>query len=889
MATIFVKKGATGSADGTSWEDAYDEINDASPSATDELWVCEGTYTDTPVVLVSDTFCYGGFANTLTGTNGSVVGRTGTDISIINAAGSGRCVTVDDDTHIDGFTVQNGSDGSGGAINASNVDDVVIDNCIFDSNDSSFRGGAWYISGGTGWEVSDCTFSNSEATSHCGGVYYTSQEIDFTDCVWDANETSGSTGQGANLYFGSGAYGTILRGEVKNGVSAYASGEQVFIESSSVIALTNFTVHTSSLTGVYLRGGSVTWNGGDVYDNTIRGIRMRENDTVKNLKIYGNGNNGYRQGGGIYVGDAAEVVIENCLIYGNETGHEGGGIGLIGSGSDATITNCTIADNEGPGSYNAIYLGSGTTATITNCICWDNETGEISSGATVNYSDVEGGYGTGTGNINVDPNFSEGDDGRPYYQPDTTSTAMTGASNGSMTSADILGDAWRDDTMGCYNLVALPTGVILCDSSLTTGSEDGSSWEDAYQSVQDAIDACSGTPDTIWAKARTETLSATIDVDQDCTILGGFGTGLTGMKGTVAGRTPGVRTTLDGDDTYRIFTVLSYSTFDAIKFENGSSSSGGAINMNSSTAYTITCTDCVFDDNASTGNGSAIYYRNLNSGTNAELTIDNCEFINNSAVGNGTVWLSHYGYLTVTDTVFGGSVSTGNSAVRGGAIRMEMNAAVPTSTFDRCVFDYNTATTSSSGAVSINTAIDATFTQCVFSNSTSSSYGSAVSTNGGVGTFDTCLFHDNSCPSGYRGCTVIFSGGTGYLNNCTFADNDSNNGTVGNVSGTVSTINSCYYDNSATNEFYNTVTVTYCNVEGGYTGTGNINVDPNFTGSGDHPYQPDATSDMITEGSNGDMTDEDILGDEWLDDTMGCYNLPAAEADTANALFWCNF
>jgi len=45
---------------------------------------------------------------------------------------------------------------------------------------------------------------------------------------------------------------------------------------------------------------------------------------------------------------------------------------------------------------------------MTNCIVWGHSSTEVDTGENVQYSDIEGGYATGTGNIAADPAFVPG-------------------------------------------------------------------------------------------------------------------------------------------------------------------------------------------------------------------------------------------------------------------------------------------------------------------------------------------------------------------------------------------------------------------------------------------------------------------------------------------------
>ncbi len=105
--------------------------------------------------------------------------------------------------------------------------------------------------------------------------------------------------------------------------------------------------------------------------------------------------------GGAIACFSASVVLENCLITGNNSSD----YAISGINSAATrIVNCTIADNSsaGIGRFNTAWSFS---VEVKNSIL-RNAGAEIDSGtvATISYSDVEGGY-TGAGNIDADPRF----------------------------------------------------------------------------------------------------------------------------------------------------------------------------------------------------------------------------------------------------------------------------------------------------------------------------------------------------------------------------------------------------------------------------------------------------------------------------------------------------
>jgi hypothetical protein len=123
-------------------------------------------------------------------------------------------------------------------------------------------------------------------------------------------------------------------------------------------------------------------------------------------------NRTFVSGGGLYnyEGDA---VLHNCRIVGNTADQAAvmGGAAIDNLNGTLTLRNCTVADNYAPnGMAIASYswdFGVSTTVDVANSILYNGGT-EISTNnvalVTVAYSNVQGGW-TGTGNVNVDPQF----------------------------------------------------------------------------------------------------------------------------------------------------------------------------------------------------------------------------------------------------------------------------------------------------------------------------------------------------------------------------------------------------------------------------------------------------------------------------------------------------
>jgi len=123
--------------------------------------------------------------------------------------------------------------------------------------------------------------------------------------------------------------------------------------------------------------------------------------TIRNCII--KNNSGVQWGAGIDVrGSIAQPVIVNSIFEDNNSSHAGSAVSVYQT--SATFTNCTFISNI---SFLSV-VATPTTTSFTNCIFWNNDPGTISGNVT--YSDVEGGY-TGTGNIDIDPEFVDPDNG----------------------------------------------------------------------------------------------------------------------------------------------------------------------------------------------------------------------------------------------------------------------------------------------------------------------------------------------------------------------------------------------------------------------------------------------------------------------------------------------
>lgn len=117
-------------------------------------------------------------------------------------------------------------------------------------------------------------------------------------------------------------------------------------------------------------------------------------------------NTAQSRGGALYI-TYSNIRIERSLFSSNDAGTGGA---IYSSNSSPLIYQLTLTENTAVTSGGAIFKTPAIpTMVMTNCISWDNTPDEIyGTNITVRYSDIMGGY-TGTGNINIDPEFKDYD------------------------------------------------------------------------------------------------------------------------------------------------------------------------------------------------------------------------------------------------------------------------------------------------------------------------------------------------------------------------------------------------------------------------------------------------------------------------------------------------
>jgi len=138
---------------------------------------------------------------------------------------------------------------------------------------------------------------------------------------------------------------------------------------------------------------------------------------------------------------------------------------------------------------------------------------------------------------------------------------------------------------------------------------------------------------------------------------------------------------------------------------------------------------------------------------------------------------------------------------------------------------------------------DASLSHCTFIDNGASYYGAALSLTDSHPIIDYCLFVDND--ASFQGGVMFAEWGEATFTNCTFTENSANyGGALYLAFADANVTNSIFWKNTGMGsdiyiDGFGNADVNYCDIEGDWGGTGNIEEDPLFVdpGSGDFSLQ----------------------------------------------------
>jgi hypothetical protein len=363
-AIIYVNATATGANNGTSWTDAYTDLQTALSVAfiNDDIWVASGIYKPTQTTTRTISFVMKNGVDMFGGFNGTETNISQRDITANPTYLSGDIGTLGDNTDntykvvkiqnfttpftFDGFRVVSGYDatssGSGAGMYIFNNPGINLSlkNTIVYNNYAYHSGGGLIIDNST-TTFNNCEFLYNSSYNYGGGAIYSANSsnsyIYLTDCKFIGNNSR----QGPVINF---------------------DGEELVMERNIISS------NTSTISG--------------------------------NIINVSNG--------------PTRFEINNSLIVGNQVADGGGSVvtSYTSGVNSSSITNSTICHNKNTSSttvYAEAISQSNSAMLISNCIIYGNTNSDmnvqIDPGNTVRNSIVENGYSTGVNVNTTNPMF----------------------------------------------------------------------------------------------------------------------------------------------------------------------------------------------------------------------------------------------------------------------------------------------------------------------------------------------------------------------------------------------------------------------------------------------------------------------------------------------------
>ena len=343
---------------------------------------------------------------------------------------------------------ENSGINSGGGIYFANGTTSEISGIVNIEKNSAFRGGGFYITNNCMISAfpahgDSVSFVKNSADYFGGGIYCDgpNSALFLTNALFSENT--------ANVMCG-GIYGkgnseiTLINSKFLNNYantfSALGCGDsKVTIDSDfsypnpSDIPLSVFSGNTATgIAGVYIINSDIFIANTAFFSN--------RSESVGAVAIAG-----------------STGVLENIIVADNYGGGFGDGIAFSGN-PKIEMLQCTVANNYS----NGVYIATNNAPVdVKNCIVWGHLGEQISSNATVFYSDIQGGF-PGLGNITNDPLFV--DPTALNYQVQLGSeTIDTGMTLVNVTN-DCIGNPRPYDgdwDMGAYEVVPEPAMFLL--------------------------------------------------------------------------------------------------------------------------------------------------------------------------------------------------------------------------------------------------------------------------------------------------------------------------------------------------------------------------------------------------------------------------------------------
>ncbi|MEM7512866.1 MAG: right-handed parallel beta-helix repeat-containing protein, partial [Bacteroidota bacterium] len=781
---LYVDIDASGFENGTSWENAYTDLQDALSNArrcnnVKEIWIAEGTYLPSQTLNTDSAFRLVSGVSLLGGYDGTETNKSERD-------------WVAHETILSGFLSIKDQTGS-----STVRSDVVV--VGLDIATGTLIDGLTITGGANGWYVS----TNLHGSDGAGMI------LQSTGQVKDCNPT-------------------IQNCRFINNDNIYGDGGGIYLFQSTP------TIHNCEFINNFADG-----DGGAIFAFGADSLIVTNSYFSRN-SVYGSG--------GSISSYLPFLEVENCVFDRGFAELDGGGAIHTSRDCDLSIRNCTITNNNVDEGDGAALLIGGTTMAY-NSIFWRNGDQGVESpdeddpkppfvGRTedlvLSHCIYQDGW-PGFNNLDADPLFLD------VSTRDLRLTFASPAINAGINEEvillqDIAGNpriiSGRVD-LGAYEFqeVSCQSESILYVDIDANGEDDGSSWENAYTDLQEALAvarACENVQEIWIAEGMylpTDDLNVEISFElvEGVSMYGGFNgteTSLaqrdwtlhpTLLSGSFGDRTGIIseetrtRLILKGENLYESMFI------DGLVIEGAYGKGMELTNTTNSIKSAPVIRNCTFDDNDNWyGSGGGL------SLINVSPVIDNCTFTRNfSDNDGGDIFVLGSDSLRITNSSF-----SGNATESGGGIA----SYVPYLEVENCVFHYCDAEIAGGGAIYTSLGSDLTVRNCTFTENDVDEGDGSVFDLGG-----TTLVYNS----------IFWRNGNAQRSDFPYED-DPEDPFHGNLEDLV---------------------LSHCIYQDGWPGFNNLDVDPLFKDEPNSDLSLLATSPAINAGLNEEVIlSEDIAG-----------------------------
>ncbi|MFT7898778.1 PKD domain-containing protein [Tenacibaculum ascidiaceicola] len=713
---LYVDSNATtGSNDGTSWTNAFTNLQDALNCIDDgeEIWVASGTYHPNSApgtTLTNPTEFYfwmnkniklkGSYnpaTNTQDFTNPSILSG---DLGTTNTVHVLVTTNLNNTALVEGFTITKGAaiyhtgmitiggqvihyNRGGGIYNASSS--PIFKNITISENKAQYGGGGMYNDSSSPAIVNLLSTNNtvrgryggySDSNAYGGGMFNSASSPTITNATFAYNTVRGGDGE------------VIVPGVGNDGGSGHGGG--IYNEANSLATITNTVFIYNRAAG----GGSDFGSAGAGYGAGM----FNESSPSSLVNVTFNNNSATTNGGGMH-SNASNTTLYNTVFYGN-------GADISSSGGSTFMGADNFSEN---------YTGTGFTQLTANPFL-----------APTLPKGKDGIWATPDDGLRLIATSPAIDAGNNANLPTDSFDLDDDGNTTESIPYDIAGEDRVQNTtvnIGAYEGVVscpYPTATTLyVNASVSGGTNDGSSWTNAYNNLQDAIwqtYICSNITEIWVAKGTYKPLNETtaIEIPEGVSLYGGFAGTETALNDrdwtanqTILSGDLNSNSNTDDHDAHGILTVKSENiVVDGFIFEHGFADDGsslegrtGAALLTYTSAKDIAIKNCVFRNNEAGGTGfngvggAVITYGTNVSFTNClfyankakyggavsieggSLKLINCSFTQNEATDNGGALNTNGKDVTIVNSLFTENICGGTSC------NAEINGAITNITY----------------------------------------------------------------------------------------------------------------------------------------------------------------------------------------------------------------